>query len=143
MVGESRPPEEVGAEEALAEEADLELEDSSIPEDAFFSPDDPIADSEGEIPEDAIFSPDDPLIQSEAGEGVVTGMGGWAAGPPPDGRGIEWEIRRTADLLKSLERNLREHGMEALRVHPEVEPMDAMLRSFIAGYLVGSMEGED
>jgi hypothetical protein len=33
--------------------------------------------------------------------------------------------------------------MEALQVHPETEPMDAMLRSYIAGYLVGRTDAEE
>ena len=33
--------------------------------------------------------------------------------------------------------------MEALRVHPDTAPMDAMLRSYIAGYLVGRDDSQD
>lgn len=149
MTQDSRPAEEHPAKEspeagpdAIPEEPGSEEEGSSLPQDALYSPEDPIATPEGEIPDDAIFSPDDPLTRSEGGEGVVTGMGGSTDGTARKGRGLEWELRYTADLLKNLERGLREQGMEALRVHPDVEPMDAMLRSFIAGFLVGRMEEE-
>lgn len=134
--------EEVEVEVAVPDGTGVEEEDTTIPEDAFYSPDDPIASSEGDIPEDAIFSPDDPLTRTEDREGEVTGIGGSAAPPPQKGRGLAWELRYTADLLKALERDLREHGMEALRVHPDTEPMDAMLRSFVAGFLVGRLEEE-
>lgn len=146
MIRNPRFPDDAGSEDADVAAPDgsgKEEKDTTIPEDAFYSPDDPIALSEGEIPEDAIFSPDDPLTRSEDGEGVVTGIGGSALRPPQKGRGLAWELRYTADLLKRLERDLREHGMEALRIHPDTEPMDAMLRSFIAGFLVGRMEGEE
>ncbi len=116
--------------------------DSRIPEDAFFSPDDPIVLNEGEIPEDAIFSPDDPLTRSDDGEGIVTGIGGITEKDTSEGRGLAWEIRHTADILDRLSRELHENGLAALRVHPETEPMDAMLRSFVAGYLVGQMDEE-
>ena len=146
MTGNPRLPDDPDAEEADAAVPDgtgAEEEDTTLPENAFYSPDDPIARSEGEIPADAIFSPDDPLTRSEDEEGEVTGIGGSSVRPPQTGRDLVWELRYTADLLKALQRDLREHGMEALRIHPDTEAMDAMLRSFIAGYLVGRMEGEE
>lgn len=115
---------------------------NDIPDDAFYSPDDPIAQAEGEIPEDAIFSPDDPLTRTPDGEGVVTGMDlddGRRAGR---GKGLAWEIRATASLLERFGRELRDQGMEALKVHPEMAPMDAMIRAFVAGYLVGRTDEE-
>ena len=116
--------------------------DTSVPIDAFFSPDDPIAEPEGVIPEEALFSPDDPLTRSVQ-EGVVTSLGGKAVRSREKARSLIWEIRHTAELLEVLARELREQGLEALKVNPESEPMDAMIRSFVAGYLVGQLDEEE
>jgi hypothetical protein len=115
----------------------------AIPDEAFFSPDDPITQAEGAIPNDAIFSPDDPLIRSDDHEGVVVGMGGGDDRDYRKGKGLAWEIRNTAAIMEALARELNEKGMEALRVHPDTVPMDAMLRSYVAGYLVGRLDGEE
>ncbi len=119
-------------------------EASSIPEDAFYNPDDPIVAVEGAIPDDAIFSPDDPITRGDDGEeGVVTGMDGETDEETRSGGDLTWQIRRTSNILESLAHALRDQGMEALRIHPETEPMDAMLRSFVAGYLVGRTDIPD
>jgi hypothetical protein len=115
----------------------------AIPDEAFFSPDDPITQAEGDIPDDAIFSPDEPLIRSDEGEGVVVGMGGGDDRDYRKGKGLAWEIRNTSAIMESLAKELNEKGMEALRVHPDTVPMDAMLRSYVAGYLVGRLDGEE
>jgi hypothetical protein len=128
---------EVVAPEGAAENADREV---SIPDDAFFSPDGPIALAEGDIPPDAFYSPDDPLAADDDGEGIVTGMDGVDARNLGKGRGLLWEMMNTAAIMERLGRDLREHGMGALKVHPETEPMEAMLRSFVAGFLVGQIE---
>ncbi len=38
--------------------------------------------------------------------------------------------------------DLRERGVEALRTHPEMEPLDGMLRGLVAGFLLGRQENE-
>jgi len=114
----------------------------SIPKSAFYSPDDPIARPEGEIPRDALFSPDDPLKRGEPEDGVVTGLNGnltWSPDFPPS---LVWKLRHAADLMERLARELREQGLGALKVNPESSPVDALLRSFVGGYLVGKMEDE-
>jgi hypothetical protein len=144
MADEPRIPEGDDAE-APDPEAPLEEdqeETSEIPDDAFYSPDDPIAQAEGEIPDDAIFSPDDPLTRTPDGEGVVTGMNLEDKHKMGRGKGLAWEIRATASLLEQLGRELRDQGMAALKVHPEMAPMDAMIRGFVAGYLVGQTDEE-
>ena len=147
MSEESKLPEgtEPQAPQAVAPEGVQEGDDEGvpIPHDAFFSPDDPIVRSEGDIPDDAIFSPDDPLTRSDGGEGVVTGMAGTRGQAQGKGRGLAWEIQNTAKLMDTLARELRGQGMEALKLRPETEPMDAMLRSFVAGFLVGRMDEEE
>lgn len=124
------------------EEGASEAGGGEIPEDAIFNPDDPIARPEGEIPEDAIFSPDEPIVRREPGAspGVVTGVGSAGVRRKPWEGDLAWQIRRTSHLLESLAHALREQGLEALRVHPETDPMDAMLRAFVAGYLVGRLD---
>ena len=147
MSEESKLPEgtEPQAPQAVAPEGVQGGDDEAvpIPNEAFFSPDDPIVRSEGEIPDDAIFSPDDPLARSDGGEGVVTGMAGARGQTQGKERGLAWEIQNTAKLMGTLSRELREQGMEALKVRPGSEPMDAMLRSFVAGFLVGRMDEEE
>jgi len=115
---------------------------SSFPPHAFYSPDDPIVEPEGEIPREALFSPDEPLRREEAEEGVVTRLNGNLTRSPDLHRSLAWKLRHTADLMESLSRELREQGLNALKVHPDSGPVDAMLRSFVAGYLAGQMEDE-
>jgi hypothetical protein len=111
-----------------------------IPAEAVFSPDDPIAKEEGEIPLDAIYFPDDPIIVNKVVDGVVTGM----AGDPHPGKTTEgdltWQIQHAAHIMNALSKALKEQGLEALKVHPETEPIDAVLRSFVAGYLIGKSD---
>lgn len=113
-----------------------------IPDDAIFDPDGPIVQPQGEIPDDAIFDPDEPIVRRDSSvqEGVVTGIGGGGARRERWEGDLAWQILRTSHLLESLAQALREHGMEALRIHPQTDPMDAMLRAFVAGYLVGRLD---
>ncbi len=133
--------ENTGPAEPRSPDADETSDDdefgADIPEDAFYSPEDPITGAEGDIPEDAIYSPDDPITRAEPMEGVVTTMSGLNVSRISGEGDLRWEIRHAANIIEALARNLKEHGMEALRIHPETEPVDAMLRSYIAGYLVG------
>ena len=144
MNEDSRPPEALASDaaETPVSEGHQDEMGSAIPDDAFYSPDDPIARAEGDIPDDAIFSPDDPIYQEDPEEGVVTDMGGSTA-QPLRATGLSWEMRKTADTLEALARDLKERGMEALRVHSDTETMDAMLRSYIAGYLIGRADEEE
>ena len=144
MIEDSRPSESQASTDGqiFASDTDAEDEGSAIPDDAFFSPDDPIATAEGDIPDDAIFSPDDPIFQDDPEEGVVTDMGGSTA-QRLRATGLAWEMRKAADTLEALSRDLKERGMEALKVYPDTEPMAAMLRSYIAGYLIGSADDEE
>lgn len=114
-----------------------EADPTSIPDPPDGSGTDPLAPTEGEIPEDAIFSPDDPILINEVVEGVVTGMAGRSEIDTGAAGDLAWEIRHTANIMNALSKALKEQGMEALKLHPETEPMDAVLRSFVAGYLVG------
>jgi len=134
----THPP---GEAEGATGEDGAEVEDS-IPDHAFYSPEDPIARAEGEIPREALFSPDDPLKRSDLSEGVVTRLDGRVDHSPDEASSLSWKVRMTADLMEALARELREQGLGALKVRPETEPMDAMIRSFVAGYLVGKLEEE-
>lgn len=115
-------------------------EHGAIPEEAFYSPDDPISRREGGVPEEAFFSPDDPIAGRGREEGVVTGMAGRAEREMESGGDLTWQIRYISNVLESLAQALREQGIEALRIHPDSDPVDAMLRSFVAGYLVGKTD---
>ena len=119
-----------------------EEEKQSVPSNAFYSPDDPIAQPEGEIPSEALFSPDEPLRREKTEEGVVTRLNGNLTRSPDIPPSLVWKIRHTADLMETLSRELRERGLEALEVHPDSGPVDVLIRSFVAGYLVGQMEDE-
>ncbi len=101
---------------------------------------------EGVIPEEAMFSPDDPILKEGEERGIVTGMGGDNRPSDPSLERVgdlAWEIRHAANIMNGLATALKEHGMDALKVHSETEPMDAVLRSFIAGYLVGRTGPEE
>ncbi len=145
MPENARPPEEharVASRPPEGEESE-DLGAAPIPPEAIFSPDDPIARAEGEIPEDAIYSPDDPILINEVVDGVVTRMSGKEHGDSAAAGDLTWEIRHAANIMNALSRAMRERGMEALKLHPETEPMDAVLRSFVAGYLVGRTDLRD
>jgi hypothetical protein len=120
-----------------------EGEEQSLPAHAFYSPDDPIARPEGEIPREALFSPDDPLRREETEEGVVTRLNGNLSRPPDVPPSLAWKLRNTADLMENFSRELRERGLEALKVSPDSGPVDVLIRSFVAGYLVGQMEDQE
>jgi hypothetical protein len=115
-------------------------EDGAIPEEAFYSPDDPISRREGGIPEEAFYSPDDPIAVREREEGEVTGMAGRAEREMGSGGDLTWQIRYISNVLEGLAQALRKQGVQALRIHPDSDPVDAMLRSFVAGYLVGKTD---
>ena len=134
---------EASAADAVDDPTSDEVLGADIPDDAFYSPDDPIARREGDIPDDAIYSPDDPITRAEAPEGVVTTMSGLDASQLGGEGELLWEIRRVTNILEALAREMKEHGVEALRVHPESDPMDAMLRSYDACYLVGRTDLEE
>lgn len=139
-----KEPRTLGEEpHSLREEESPEPESSPIPPEAIFSPDDPIAQPVGEIPEDAIYSPDDPILIKEVVDGVVTRMSGKEHGDPRASGNLAWEIRHAANIMNALSQALRERGVEALKLRPETEPLDAILRSFVAGYLVGRTDRRD
>ena len=141
MSEDTRFPEEPTPEGSGVAMPDVEGEEegADIPDDAFYSPDDPIARPEGDIPDDAIFSPDDPIAREDEdlGEGVVTGIGGTMGGEYGVSGNMAYELRHAANIMDALAKAIKEQGVEALRVHPETEPVDAMLRSFVAGFIVG------
>lgn len=143
MTEDSKTPFDV-PHEGRDEEGRAGLEEfrSLFPEDAVYSPDDPIARPEGEIPEDALFSPDQPLKRDPGEEGVVTRLSGNSDGITDEPGSRAWRVRLTADLLERLARDLRERGLEALTVPPGSGRMDTMIRSFVAGYLIGREEDE-
>lgn len=141
------PVEETDTPVTSAEE-DAEAE-GSVPDDAFIMPDQPIRHSARGVPDEAFISPDEPIIRSEPDPDKVevTGIGGRSKKKPVAARKLaagsrEWNIRHAADLLDHLAVELREHGLDALHVHPDIEPLDAMLRGLIAGFLVGRGEME-
>ncbi|MGW8267838.1 MAG: hypothetical protein ACWGSQ_15840, partial [Longimicrobiales bacterium] len=68
---------------------------NSFPPHAFFSPDDPIAEPEGEIPREALFSPDEPLRREEEEEGVVTRLNGNLRRSPDVPPSLAWKLRHT------------------------------------------------
>lgn len=118
---------------------------SSLLDEAMAALEAPAGSEEAGIPEDAIFSPDDPIVREGEERGVVTGMGGEdTTGGEGSGQAgdLAWEIRHAANIMTGLARALQEQGMDALKVHKETDPIDAVLRSFIAGYLVGRTESE-
>jgi len=138
----SEPPGEPRDDEEEGAEANAEVH-AAFPRDALYSPDDAIVRPEGEIPKDAIYSPDDPIAGGHEAEGVVTGMGGEAQEEATSGRDRVRQIRHVAHVLENLARELQDQGMRALRVRPSSDPVDAMLRTFVAGYLVGRSDVQD
>lgn len=147
MTEDQKPDEHAGGEEAKNMDAPEDIAGTEaaepgggIPAEAVYSPDDPIAKEEGEIPLDAIYFPDDPILVNKAVDGVVTGMAGNSR-PDAGGEGdLSWQIQHAARIMNALSKALKEQGLEALKVDPDIEPIDAVLRSFVAGYLIGKTD---
>ena len=148
MSNEATPP-DPPADEAdvqAATEVDEDEENGALPDGALIMPDEPIRHSARGVPEAAFISPDEPMVRSEA-KGVVTGIAGMSEKKKVSARNLaagsrDWNIRHAADILDQLSTDLREQGVEALRTHPEMEPMDSMLRGLVAGFLLGRQEIE-
>lgn len=135
-------PLDAAEESAGGPEGSEEGSKDPIPREALFSPDEPIARPEGYIPGHALFSPDDPVRQDDSGEGIVTNLGGREIKNAAEARSLLWEVRVAADLMETLARDLREEGLGALKLNPGAEPLDVMIRSFVAGYLIGKLDEE-
>jgi hypothetical protein len=138
----SEPPGEPRDDEEEGAEANAEGH-AAFHRDALYSPDDAIARPEGEIPKDAIYSPDDPIVREQKTGGVVMGMAGEEDEEPLSGEELIRQIHHMAHVLETLARDLQERGMEALRLRPDSDPADAMLRTFVGGYLVGRSDVQD
>ena len=152
--------------------ADLE-DDGSIPDDAIFSPDDPIERSGTRLPDDAFFSPDEPIVRAapptkpedfeevlgslksarvasdgdeatEADDVVVTGIG---LDTHLRGRGSsrfdDPHVERLYARLVGLVKSVKEKGEAGLRTTPEMSRFDATLRGYCVGYLAGLRENPD
>ncbi len=118
-------------------------EDAGVPADAFISPDEPIRRSDEW--DEALISPDDPIVRREPprapadGDDVeVTGIGAGERVYPDEVLSANpIDVERLAGRLETLARDLREKGAAALRVPPDADGTDAVLRAFLSGYLEG------
>jgi hypothetical protein len=120
--------------------------DSTLLEEALAALEKASDSEEGGIPQEAIFSPDEPIVREGEERGVVTGMSGVDVrdeAAQGGGGDLAWEIQHAAHIMTGLAKALQDQGMDALKVDPETEPMDAVLRSFIAGYLVGRTDSPE
>lgn len=148
MSYDAKPPDPPAgeADDQAASEVDEDEMNGSLPEGVFIMPDEPIRHEARGVPEDAFISPDEPMVRSDP-QGVVTGIAGMSKKKKVSATklaagGRDWNIRHAADILDHLSNDLRERGIEALRTHPEMEPMDGMLRGLVAGFLLGRQEIE-
>lgn len=117
-----------------------EMDDSTIPDDAFISPDEPIVRREVEaVPDDAFISPDEPYERSEEPViGTVVGMGGSAA-HATSMPAIHLDADQVAQILEETSRRIREEGIRpALRASHDASQFEVMLKAYLAGYFSSS-----
>lgn len=121
-------------------------EGEELPDDAFISPDEPIRKEARGIPDDAFISPDDPFTpKATAGsdEGQVTSMGEQISTRTPTAakrRSEAPSIHELPYLLDRVAEQINDTGREALNVHGEMGHFEAALKSFLRGYLQGSVD---
>jgi hypothetical protein len=113
-----------------------DVADSTIPDDAFISPDEPIVRRETEaVPDDAFISPDDPFERSdEPMIGTVVGMDGSAA-HSSSLASIHLDPEQVSQILEDTARRVRDEGVRAgLRANPDAPHFEVMLKAYLAGY---------
>lgn len=82
-------------------------------------------------------SEEDPFAREEGLPGIATGIGGSSESVRVEAGDLAWEIRRAANTLSSLSRELEEGGLEALRIKSRTDPLESLIRTLLAGYLIG------
>jgi hypothetical protein len=118
-----------------------------FPAGAFISPDDPIRRSSGTL-DDALISPDEPIRHRsprdrEADEeyGVATGIGDdgpvYARDHAFHQTGDAEAVRRVAECLEHIARDLRRYGTSSLGARLEGPRLEVMLKGLLSGYLLG------
>ena len=103
-----------------------------IPEDAFISPDEPLVTDEFRA---AIISPDEPLQPREDEAGIVVGMDG-----SPDHEvapaTVLLDTRQVASVLSSISADLRDRGINGLRIEPGNSEFEEALKVYLSEYFL-------
>ena len=111
-------------------EAGSKPEKERVPEDAFISPDEPLVTDKFR---EAIISPDDPLQSPEDEGGIVVGMDGSTEHEVASGAML-LDADQVAAVLEAVAEDLKEQGINALKVEPGTPEFQAALKTHLMEY---------
>ena len=108
-----------------------EVGDKMIPADAFISPDEPLVHDPFR---DALISPEEPFKPREEEGGIVVGMDGSTEHTTSTSAGMLLDSDQVAAVLKAVSANLREDGINGLRMEPGLSPFERNLKKYLTEY---------
>ena len=103
-----------------------------IPKDAFILPDDPMV---YDPFRDALISPDDPFEPREEERGVVVGMDGSTKDERASSAGVLLGLDQVAAALEAVSLELKENGIDGLRIAPGLSTFEKNLKNHLVEYL--------
>ncbi len=103
-----------------------------IPKDAFIFPDDPMV---YDPFRDALISPDDPFEPREEERGIVVGMDGSTKDERALSAGVLLGLDQVAAALEAVSLELKENGIDGLRIAPGLSTFEKNLKNHLAEYL--------
>lgn len=103
-----------------------------IPKDAFILPDDPMV---YDPFRDALISPDDPFEPREEERGVVVGMDGSTKDEGALSAGVLLGLDQVAAALEAVSAELKENGIDGLRIAPGLSTFEKNLKNHLVEYL--------
>lgn len=108
-----------------------EVDKKMIPADAFISPDDPMI---RDPFRDALISPEEPLKPREEEGGIVVGMDGSTEHEASASAGALLDPDQVAAVLEAVSANLKENGINGLRIEPGLSAFERNLKKYLAEY---------
>ena len=109
-----------------------ELDDRMIPKDAFIFPDEPMVHDPFR---DALISPDEPLEPRQDEGGIAVGMDGSTDHDGAGSADVLLGLNQVAAALEAVSAELKENGIDGLRIAPGLTAFERNLKQHIAEYL--------